>query len=225
MKRGEVHQGFANAFTSGGPRYGVDIALARSESDGSVPYGEHEFDRANVRLQRTHQGAQTDFFAGYQGKRFGWPNLYTPFNSNETENLQTSLFVVNHHVDLGAGEYFEAGLYHRRNKDDYAFNRFAPVGPVHPFQHTTWVNGIAASGRRALGGIFLNHRAEFLADKLESTSLKFGRYHTREMTKLALVPEKVWTHGRDAHGVENRRHLRRYQSRWFGGFAGGGDCP
>ena len=127
LRRAEITQGFATAPVGGAARWGVDVAAARSESDGAVPFGEHEFDRVNVRLQRASGAAQTDLFAGYQGKRFGWPNLYTPFNSNETENLQTLLFALNHRSTWGAGEFVEAGAYHRRNKDDYAFNRFAPV--------------------------------------------------------------------------------------------------
>jgi vitamin B12 transporter len=192
FRRAEIYQGFATKGAARAPRFGVDVAIARSESDGSIPFGEHEFDRVNVRLQRADATSQTDLFAGYQGKRFGWPNMYTPFNSNETENLQTVLFAVNHRVDFAGGQFFEAGAYHRRNKDDYAFNRFAPLGPVHPFQHTTWVSGVAASGRRDLGGFALNFRGEALADKLESTSLTFGRYHTRTLTKFAVVPEKTW---------------------------------
>ena len=38
---------------------------------------------------------------------------------------QTILLAANHRVDWGAGQYFEMGVFHRRNKDDYAFNRFA----------------------------------------------------------------------------------------------------
>ena len=193
FRRAEIYQGLASSPLTGAPRYGVDVAVARSESDGAIPFGEHEFDRVNARLQRAHAGAQTDLFAGYQGKRFGWPNMYTPFNSNETENLQTLLFALNHRVERVRGEFLEVGAYHRRNKDDYAFNRFAPLGPVHPFQHTTWISGVAASGRRELGGYAVNARGEFLADKLQSTSLTFGRYRTRTFTKLALVPEKSWT--------------------------------
>ncbi|MBL9209265.1 MAG: TonB-dependent receptor [Opitutaceae bacterium] len=192
FRRGELHQGFLSAANAGGRRFGVDVALARSESDGAVRYGEHEFERGNLRLQTSDRGSQTDLFAGYQGKRFGWPNLYTPFNSNETENLQTSLFVLNHRADFGAGEFIEAGVYHRRNKDDYAFNRFAPLGPVHPFQHTTWVSGMALGGRRVWGATALNVRAEALADELESTSLTFGRYRSRTLTRVALVPERTW---------------------------------
>ncbi len=193
LKRAELHQGAVVTPAGSAARLGLDVALARSESDGSIRYGEHEFDRANVRLQRASASAQTDLFAGYQGKRFGWPNMYTPFNSNETENLQTLLFALNHRVEAGGGDYFEAGAYYRRNKDDYAFNRFAPLGPVHPFQHTTTVKGGALGGRRDLGELALNVRAELLADRLESTSLTAGRYRSRTVTKLAVVPEKSWT--------------------------------
>ena len=141
LRRAEIYQGFSTVAKAGGQGVGLDFALARSRADGSVPFGDHDFNRANLRFQYSSDSAQTDLVAGYQGKRFGWPNLYTPFNSNESENLQTTLFLLNHRVDLSAGEYWEAGVFHRRNKDDYAFNRLAALGPVHPFQHTTWLSG------------------------------------------------------------------------------------
>lgn len=197
--RAEVQQGYLGEARADGRRFGVDVALARSESDGAVPFGDHVFERANLRLQAVDASAQTDLFAGYQAKRFGWPNLYTPFNSNETENLQTTLFVLNHRATVGRDEFVEAGVFHRRNKDDYAFNRFAPVGPVHPFQHTTWLSGAAAGGRIRLADLHLNFRAEILADEIESTSLTFGRHRSRTLTRLAVVPEKTWA---DAGGTQ-----------------------
>lgn len=190
--RGELYQGYAGGLEVGGARLAADFAVGYSKSDGAIPFGEHEFNRVNGRLQLVRGASRTDFFAGYQAKFFGWPNLYTPFNSNETEDLETVLFAINHREDLGAGDFVEAGLFHRRNKDDYAFNRFAPVGPVHPFQHTTWVTGFAAGGRKNLGPVILNFRGERLDDDLKSTSLTFGRYRTRTLTKLALFPEKSW---------------------------------
>ena len=199
FRRAELYQGYSTAPNgSSAQRLGVDVAVAHSESDGVVRYGEHEFDRANVRVQRADATSQTDLFAGYQAKFFGWPNLYTPFDSNETENLQTVLVGLNHRADLGRGQWIEAGVFHRRNKDDYAFNRFAPVGAVHPFQHTTRVQGAAASGRWDFGDFAVNLRGEVQRDELRSTSLTFGRYHERTFTKLAIVPEKTWA---DASGV------------------------
>lgn len=190
LQRGEFYQGYVSDAL--GAKFGADVAVAHSKSDGPVTYGEHRFDRADLRFQRRDATSQTDLFAGYQAKFFGWPNMYTPFNSNETEDLETTLFVLNHRVNLGDGQFFEAGAYHRRNKDDYAFNRFAPVGAVHPFQHTTRVSGVALGGRQSLEGLALNYRAEALEDDLQSTSLTFGRYHSRTLWKFALVPEKAW---------------------------------
>jgi outer membrane cobalamin receptor len=95
-------------------------------------------------------------------------------------------------VDLGHGDWVQASLYHRRNKDDYAFSRTAPLGPVHPFQHTTKVTGLALDGRNSVGGdITIAWRAEHLEDKIASTSLTFGPYRDRALDKLAVVPEKT----------------------------------
>ncbi|HEY1109665.1 MAG TPA: TonB-dependent receptor [Opitutaceae bacterium] len=191
LVRGELYQGVSQSLADGA-KLGVDFSVAHSDSDGPIAWGEHEFDRVNGRLQFATMRTQTDLFAGYQAKFFGWPNLYTPFNSNETDDLETTLFMLNHRVDLGAGDFVAAGLYHRRNKDDYAFNRFAAVGPVHPFQHTTRVTGAALDGRRDFGALALNFRAEASSDELESTSLTFGRFRERELYRLVLVPEKSW---------------------------------
>lgn len=194
FRRAEVYQGHVSAPNARGGRCAADAGWAGSESDGAIRFGDHRFWRATGRLQYVSDGAQTDLVGAYQEKFFGWPNLYTPFNSPESENLQTVLVALNHRRTFSAEEFFEFGVFHRRNKDDYAFNRFAPLGPRHPFQHTTWVTGAAASGRRALApDLALNLRAEVLADELESTSLTFGRYRTRTTSRLALVPERTWT--------------------------------
>ena len=199
LNREEFYQGYASGAQILGQRLAADVAWAHSDADGSVPFGDNHFDRVNARVQLAGPSAQTDFFAGYEAKFFGWPNLYTPFNSKESENLQALLIALNHRIDWGGGDFLEAGAYHRRNKDDYAFNRFALLGPVHPFQHTTWVDGAALGGRRDLGAFTLNFRGEVSADELRSTSLTFGRFHTRTATKFVLVPEKSWALADGAH--------------------------
>ena len=190
--RGEL---YAAAVTDagGGRTLGADADVARSVSAGSVPFGDHRFTRDALRLQLAGGDAQTDLFAGYQEKFFGWPNLYTPFNSDETENLKTVLVALNHRQRWGDDGWIEAAAFWRRNRDDYRFNRFAPVGPVLPFLHTTWTDGLAVSGSRGLGAWTLGFDAELLADDLRSTSLTFGRFHTRTYAKLALTPERSWT--------------------------------
>ena len=187
LRRAEV---FAGAVSSAG--LGVDVGLARSRADGAVRFGDHDFNRASLRLQSRAASSRTDAVLGYQGKRFGWPNLYTPFGSAESENLQTLLVALNHRVELGADDGWEAGVVHRRHKDDYAFNRFAPLGPVHPFQHTTWLTAAAAEGRwRRADWTFLA-RAEAQADRIDSTSLTFGRYRSRVLSKAAAAARREW---------------------------------
>jgi vitamin B12 transporter len=201
LSREEFYQGYVSDTRVLGQRVAADAAWAHSQSDGTIPNGDSHFDRVDARVQLASDHSQTDFFAGYQAKFFGWPNLYTPFNSDESENLQALLLAVNHRTDFGGGDFFEAGAYYRRNKDDYAFNRYAPLGPVHPFQHTTWVDGVAAGGRQSFGDFILNYRGELLADELRSTSLTFGNFHTRTQTKFSVVPEKTWALDDDAHLV------------------------
>jgi len=189
LEREEVYQGYAGA----GPSHlAADADWAHSSGNGTVPFGDFHFDRADARLEYAAPGSVTDLFAGYQASFFGWPDLYTPFDSDETENLQTVLVAANNREDLGGGQYFEAGAFYRRNKDDYAFDRFAPLGPVHPYQHTTWEYGVASGGRQEVSGVFVNYHVEQTTDSLQSTSLVFGPYHSRTLEKIALVPEEDW---------------------------------
>jgi hypothetical protein len=193
--RASLYEGVVTEQHVGGRVLATDAEVSRSTSDGSVPFGDHRFQRYAMRLQLSGRGSQTDLFYGYQSKFFGWPNLYTPFGSNETENLQTVLLALNHHASWGPGDWLEASVFWRRNKDDYAFNRFVPVGPVHPFQHTSWTNGAAISGHDDFGGWALGYSAEVLADALKSTSLIYGRFHSRTYAKAGVTPEKAWMLG------------------------------
>ncbi len=99
---------------------------------------------------------------------------------------------LNNRTDFGGGDYIESGVFYRRNKDDYAFDRFAPLGPLHPYQHTTWEYGAGSGGRIEVDGIIYAFHAEETSDALRSTSLIFGPYHSRTLEKMALVPEKSW---------------------------------
>ena len=187
LRRAELRHAWFRPAGTTGQGSGAEFSLARSVADGAVRNGDHEFDRANLRLQHRGPAGQTDLFAGYQGKRFGWPNLYTPFNSPESENLQTRLTLLSHRQDRGPDGGWEAAVFERRHKDDYAFNRFAPLGPVHPFQHTTWLRGAAARVHGRLQGFDYELKGEGQADRLRSTSLLFGPYRSRATTRLALL--------------------------------------
>ena len=80
---------------------GVEGEYSRSESDGTIANGDHNFERASGRIQLASNDSQTDVFYGFQQKFFGWPNLYTPFNVNETEDIQTRLVMLNHKQRYG----------------------------------------------------------------------------------------------------------------------------
>lgn len=177
-----------------GQALAADFAVARSRSDGAVPFGDHDFSRVNGRVQWRTAQAQTDVFVGYQRKFFGWPNLYTPFGFNETDNLQTVLALVNHAWRDAQGNEFNAAAFYRRNKDDYEFNRAVP-GASNPFQHTTWLRGLAVAGRASLSAASLRYTFDVAHDDLRSTALTFGRFNDRTLYKATLVPEMVASAG------------------------------
>ena len=176
--------------------FAADGEWARSEGQGSLPGGDHQFERTAARFQVRSATTQTDLFVGYQEKFFGWPNLYTPFGFNESENLQTVLALLNHRWADEAGNVVKAAAFYRRNKDDYEFNRAVP-GASNPFQHTTWVRGAAVDGRLVAGPTtVLQLGADVSMDKIQSTSLTFGRFASRTMSKLTFVPEHTITTAR-----------------------------
>lgn len=191
--RGNLYQGAARPVAGG--RLGADVEFAHSESDGAIPGGDHRFTRYAGRLQYSRGAAQTDLFAGYQEKFFGWPNLYTPYNWLETEDLHTTLVALNHRVGTRDGDYWQASALWRRNRDDYEADRTQP-GRFNPYEHETQLTSFALEGRRELAaGWALRGRAEAAADTLESTSLTYGRFASRSYWKLGSAVEHSFAAG------------------------------
>lgn len=186
--RQSLYQGVVSSARVAGQTLAADVELSRSASAGSVPFGDHHFRRAAGRLQLRGAQSQTDFFAGVQRKFFGWPNLYTPFGFNETEDLHTQLYLINHRAWSSPENYWQLGASYRRNYDDYEVNRAVP-GAFNPFQHTTWVRALSLEGHQDFQGFAVAFSAQAMRDQLESTSLTFGRFHTRQYLKFAAVPE------------------------------------
>lgn len=166
---------------------GIEGEYSRSESDGTIDNGDHQFERASGRIQLLSDSSQTDLFFGYQQKFFGWPNLYTPFNVNETEDLETRLLIFNHQQQYAKESTFEVSAYYRQQNDHYVFSRENPES----FQafHETKVKSVAASGRHGLTEkLALNYAVQFTADEIESTSLE-NNFTSRDYYKVSLVPE------------------------------------
>ena len=167
-----------------------DFSASWSEGDGSVAGGDHEFARYAGRMQFRRGLAQTDMFAGYQSKFFGWPNLYTPFGFQETENIKTTLVLLNHRVAGSDGEFFEASALWRRNVDDYEFNRAQP-GASNPFEHETRVWAATIEARHAVSeATYVHGRAEVVADSIDSTSLLFAGFDSRVYLKGSVAAER-----------------------------------
>ena len=172
--------------------WGAEIEGSRSESDGTIAFGDHSFERASGRVQLVGQGSQTDLFAGYQHKLFGLygmytGDLYTAFNPYEFENIKTRLFLFNHRKDYDERSTFELTTYHRRNSDHYLFNRFSPN---QNFVHDSKTNSIGVSGLHEFDDrIALNYGLQTNSDEIKSSSLEEGAFTTRNYYKFSLLPE------------------------------------
>jgi vitamin B12 transporter len=166
---------------------GFEGEFSRSESDGTIDNGDHDFQRASGRIQLVGPLSQTDLFFGAQDKFFGWPNMYTPFNVNETEDLEAKLLILNHKQHYAQDSSFEVSTYYRRHNDHYVFSREKPE--IFEAFHETEVKSIALSGHHGQTASFaLNYSAQFIADGIESTTLE-KNFTSRHYYKLSVLPE------------------------------------
>jgi hypothetical protein len=119
-----IHHGLTGALgESGDWSWGLEAEMSRSESDGTIEYGDHDFDRSTARVQILGLDSQIDFFAGQQDKSFAWPGMYTAENYNQTreyEDINTELFILNYRREYSIREYFEISLSHREFTDNYS---------------------------------------------------------------------------------------------------------
>lgn len=182
---------FGNVTTNAsGNDIGVAVSLARSEGDGSVPFGDHEFARANVQLQHVSSETQSDLIVSYQDKFFGWPGAYTGFASlPEIDDTQTTLLLVNHRRQTESG-WFEVGGFYRRLVDDYDFNRTTlESGAPGSFEHETKVLGVGFQGLQQAGPVSWRYGGQLTSDKLvRSTDLTNGLFTDRTYATLSIVP-------------------------------------
>ena len=182
---------FGNVTTNAsGNDVGVGVSLARSEGDGSVVFGDHEFTRANVQLQHLTSDTQSDLIVSYQDKFFGWPGAYTGFASlAEIDDTQTTLLLVNHRRQSDSG-WFEVGGFYRRLVDDYDFNRTTlESGAPGSFEHETKVLGVGFQGLQQVGHISWRYGGQLTSDELvRSTDLTNGLFTERTYATFSVVP-------------------------------------
>lgn len=194
--------------------WGAEVETSRSESDGTIKHGDHDFDRTTGRVQLVGPNSQTDFFAGYQEKKFGWPAMYTAtkyIDPLEYENLKTSLFIINHRHDYGDSNYFELTATHRRNTDNYQLDALklikddpntpgidesnsgtATAVVDYPAKHITKVNSFAFNGFHNINtntGIY--YAGQITTDEWRKTD-PYTNPHvdaSRTYAKLSILPE------------------------------------
>jgi vitamin B12 transporter len=182
---------FGSATTrDSGTDLGFAVSAARSQGDGTVPDGDHEFERFNVHLQRGKDGQQTDLVLSYQDKFYGWPGAYTGFVSlPETDHTKTTLLLANHRSEIESG-FWELGAFYRRLEDDYDFDRRSQEsGAPGSFDHETEVYGVGFEGSHR-GNLFdWQYAGQLTADELVlSTDLTEGDFNSRNYASLSLVP-------------------------------------
>lgn len=183
-----IYSGVSMALTDASDwALGLEGEYSRSESDGTIENGDHDFQRASGRIQLVGPSSQTDLFFGIQEKFFGWPNMYAPFNFNETEDLKTRLLIVNHQQYYGQDSHFEVSSYYRRHNDHYILSRENPA--IFAAFHETEVKSIALSGRHAQTTAFaINYSSQFISDSITSTTLE-NNFTSRNYYKLSILPE------------------------------------
>lgn len=166
---------------------GLEGEFSRSQSNGTIDNGDHDFQRASGRIQLVGPQSQTDLFFGTQEKFFGWPNMYTPFNFNETEDLDARLLILNHKQFYAQDSTFEVSAYYRRHTGHYVLSRENP--DIFEAFHETDVKSVAVSGRHAQTASFaLNYSAQFIADGIKSTTLE-NNFTSRHYYKVSVLPE------------------------------------
>jgi len=166
------------------------LSLSRSEGDGTVANGDHEFERYNVHLQRGEDSQQTDVVLSYQDKFYGWPGAYTGFASlPETDHTRTTLLLANHRHEIDSG-FWEIGAYYRRLEDDYDFDRSTQEsGAAGSFDHETKVYGLGFQGARQSNRLTWNYAGQLTSDELvASTDLTEGDFDSRNYASLSVVP-------------------------------------
>jgi len=176
--------------TADGAEMGYALAAARSQGDGTVENGDHEFSRFNAHLQRSTDVAQSDLILAYQDKFYGWPGAYTGFASlPETDHTKTTLLLANHRQELEEG-FFEVGAFYRGLEDDYDFDRRTNEsdGPG-SFDHETKVVGVGFNGFRDGSRLDWHYAGQLVSDELVfSTDLTEGDFDSRNYVTASIVP-------------------------------------
>ena len=179
-----------SSLAASGRETGYAMTVAQSSGDGTLPDGDHEFERYNLHLQSGNDSQRTDLLLSYQDKFYGWPGAYTGFASlPETDQTKTTLLLGNHRIAQEAG-FIELGGFYRRLEDDYDFDRrTTEAGEPGSFDHETRVFGVGVEGLRRGGRLEWRYAGQLTSDELVfSTDLTGSDFTSRDYVSASLVP-------------------------------------
>jgi vitamin B12 transporter len=188
---------------------GLGFSAAASSGDGTVNFGDHEFQRFSMQYQYLQEDSSTQVLLGYQDKFFGWPGMYTGFATlPETDHTKLGLLLVDHRRELQNG-WWQATAAYRWLEDDYDFDRRTPdLGGPGSFEHKTRNVALGLAGELRSASLDWHFSAQLSSDHLvDSTDLTLGDFTTRNYLNVALVPQHRWELG-NASAVVLRGGLR-----------------
>ena len=197
-----IHHGLTGRLGESGEwSWGVEAEISRSESDGTINNGEHNFDRSTARVQILGPDSQIDFFAGQQDKYFGWPGMYTAKNYNQTreyEDINTELFIFNYRREYSTKEYFEISLSHREFTDYYSLFGKVKKGDYldnnlsYHAEHLTRVSSMSLTGFHEINEkIGIHYAGTIIDDSIPLTKTKYTEFNPLNGEIADSTPEDI----------------------------------
>jgi vitamin B12 transporter len=187
----------SRGWARGAGDWGAALSLAGSKGDGTIRYGDHDFERYGLHVQHRDADGQSDILLAYQDKFYGWPGAYTGFATlPETDHTRTTLLLANHSAELDDGT-LEIGAFYRRLVDDYDFDRRTQEsGAPGSYDHETRVYGIGFDGTFDGGRLDWRLAGQATGDELvRSTDLTHGHFDSRNYLWLSVVPSIEFDRG------------------------------
>jgi hypothetical protein len=224
-----IHHGLTGQLGESGEwSWGVEAEISRSESDGTINNGEHDFDRSTARVQILGADSQIDFFAGQQDKSFAWPGMYTGDNYNQTreyEDINTELFIFNYRREYSARENFEISLSHREFTDNYYLSGivkrdtdYLDNNLSYYAEHVTRVSSISLNGFHEINEkIGIHYAGTIIDDSIPLTKTKYTEFDplsgeiadsTAEDIANKYPPKRDFLGGLDVGKFQSRKYTK-----------------
>lgn len=203
LKFRRIHNAITGNLNTKNPwSWGAEFELSDSESDGTIEFGDHDFDRSTGRFQIIGNDSQTDFFLGQQSKVFGWPRMYTGMNydifAKEYEHLDTRLMMISHKKYFANNNFINFSVSKKDNSDYYLldarenYTKTISEGTeerirdiFYEVNHDTEVKTIALNGLYNINqNLSILYNTQFTEDKWTKQNEKYNQTDTLDLSIL-----------------------------------------